>query len=209
MPEGNPPLIGDFSGPAENGPREDLSLPNTEKEAEKQEVRESLEREHILAEAKKEETAQDRYLKQLEDVGLGVKEAREIMAEILANDVYRETHHIGPQGHKIECVIRSRAYADIQRAYRYLEAEKPTYPSAMNDFMATYNVAASLEKFANKTFRFPDPIEQPDDADEAFQERLNFLKKKNSFLLSKLTELVSQLDNKLLAVFSEGAPEDF
>jgi len=203
-----PPLIGDFSGPEQNGPREDLNLPSAEKEQETQSASEEKEKE-ATSSAPEKPDPQTEYTQRLEEAGLTIPQAREIMAEILANDVYKETHYIGPQGDRTECVIRSRAYADIQRAYRYLEAEKPTYPAAMNDFLATYNVAASIEKYGDKTFKFPNPITEPDEADEAFQERLNFLKLKNSFLLSKLTELVSAMDNKLLAVFSEGAPEDF
>jgi len=207
MLEGKPPLLGDFSGPSQNGPRDDLNLPNIEKEVAKELTKKETKKEDMQQEPVYDPAKE--YAKGLKEVGLTFPQAREIMAEILANDVYKEVHYIGPKDHKIECVIRSRSYADIQRAYRYLEAEKPTYPSAMNDFLATYNVAASLEKYGDKTFRFPNPITDPDGADEAFQERLNFLKVKNSFLLSKITTLVSELDNKLLAIFAEGAPEDF
>ena len=211
MTAGKAPLLGgDFSGPENNAPRkEEFALPSVENELTK---KKDTQEEGVGDEAKEDmegPSPQEEYHKGLKEAGIALSEAREIMAEILVNDVYRETHHVGPKGHEVTCVLRSRTYADIQRAYRYLEAEKPTYPAAMNDFMATYNVAASLEQFAGKTFSFPDSVKDPDKADEAFQERLNFLKGKNSFLLSKITDLVAKMDGKLMAVFAEGAPEDF
>ena len=200
------PLIGEFSGPENNSPRKSFELPGPSPQEKKEEEKTE---EFGEEEGPKEQTPEDVYREGLENVGLKVEEARTIMAEVLINDVYRERHTIGTKETHIEVVLRSRTYADIQRAYRYLEAEKPDFPVVVNDYLATYNVAASLERFGDTTFEFPDPISSPDKSDEAFQKRLNFLKRKNSFVLSKLTSLVSQMDNKLLAIFADGAPADF
>jgi hypothetical protein len=203
------PLIGEFSGPENNSPRKSFDLPSKREEQKKEE--------EVIAEAAavdvdddiKEQTPEELYREGLKNVGLSVEEARSIMAEVLVNDVCRERHTLGSNDAKVEVVLRSRTYADIQRAYRYLEAEKPDFPVVVNDYLATYNVAASLERFGDNVFDFPDPISNPDKADEAFQKRLNFLKRKNSFVLSKLTGLVAGMDNKLLAIFADGAPADF
>lgn len=215
------PLVGQFSGPPGNVPRipTDFSLPRkaatpkvedtqveaTEKETEKKTEKEKHE-EDILRPKTPQEKAAD-YAKGLAEVGVTPVGARTILERVLVDDLYEETIKLGP----IEVVVRTRNYKDVTRTLRYLELEKPTYALGINDVVARYNMAASLAKYG------PHKLEHPskktgataEDIEAAFYARLEFILELPVVAVDRLQQIVHDFDQKIGAVFAEGAPEDF
>ncbi|RKY28321.1 MAG: hypothetical protein DRP83_00950 [Planctomycetota bacterium] len=199
------PMIGQFSGPPTNSPRVALRRKDEsegeieEKEAEKGEVQQAT--------SKTPTQIQNEFMKGLEDVGLELNQARAIMDEVLEKGYWTETHQI----RKKELIVRSRGYRDTLRSQRFLEVENPTYAMGMDEIIMRYNSAASLVRFGDRKFDFPE--DQKGTSDEeieaAFEERRRFLEGLPSIVVGKINTIVFNMDVKLGAVFAEGAPEDF
>jgi hypothetical protein len=211
MTENRPPLIPGigFSGPNQNAPREAApDLPS--KPAESVSPTENPEAELATTPAKpktKEEKEKD-YLAGLDAVGLSRVEARTIQEAVLVGRYYEEEFTLGS---KATVLLRTRGYADVQRAMRYLEVEAPTYNMAINDLIARYNMAASLVRYCDQTFKFPQKREgaTSEEIEKAFMERYDFVMDLPTIAVDKLMKLNHKFDMKVAAVFEEGAPEDF
>lgn len=190
MSEPSAPLIGTFKSVPENKER----LPR------KEEV-ESLpsKSEEIIPETLNVTKSRSLSFEEgLKRVDLEKSEARLIMDTLLANGYYEESIKLG----KITVKIRTRSYQDTLRAQRMLEVEQPQYPLSVNELLARYNVAASIVAYGSTVFVKEDP-------EDAFQERMDFLMKLPGVVFQRLHEMVFKFDQKISAVFAEGAPEDF
>ena len=203
------PLIGAFKGPAQNAPR----IPRKESEmtpvVDKDEValKESMDviDKEILEPMMKEGTPEgvaESYEEGLKSVGLTRPKARAIMEEILVNNYYQETFYI----QSLPVVLRTRGYQDTVRLHQFLSAESPVYQASIQDFIARFNLAASLVKYGDREFKFP---EDSKEAETAFDERLAFVKSRVDFIVTRLMKLSFDFDNKLSKVFADGAPQDF
>lgn len=215
MDKETPTLIGDFGndlqGPKGNGPRKPPLQRNSSESMPEEKMRE------VVKEANKElsppspEEQAKRYLEGLSQVGVTQEEARKIMDCVLFQEEYSEELKLG---HGVMVVLRTRNYADTQRMLRLVEAEAPQMPMHVNDIIARCNVSASLERYKDTEFRFPKKdrknLEKSEkDIEDAFYERLDFVMGLPTPVVSRLMELVAIFDNRLFAVFAEGAPENF
>lgn len=168
-----------------------------------------------LAEALRPLTPEEkakRYLEGLAAVELSQGEARAILDAVLFNDYYEETLEVA---RGVMATLRTRTYTDTQRMLRMVEAEAPQIPTHYNDILARCNVAASLVEYNKKRFSMPIRTEDMTrDAfrkleEEAFQDRLEYVMNLPTPVMAKLMNMVAKFDNKIFAVFEEGAPEDF
>ena len=196
------PLIGEhFSGPKDNGPRTPLQR------------KEDLTPEEKIEEAvtpDKPETAADKaqtYREGLDAAGISTTKAREILDAVVFNDCYTEDVVI--QG-RLKVGIRTRIYDDLQRIMQALESEAPAFAVHTDDLVARYNVAASLAYYKDIRFDHPDPeIATFDEVTEAFHRRMKFLLARPTPIIDRLIAAVNKFDRVMMAVFAEGAPEDF
>jgi len=200
------PLIGQFSGPKGNKPRkasddsEDLqrnadapNFPISEMdEGEEEEVR----------------SPEEKYLARLKKVGLSIEKARIIRDNMLFNHFHEETYLIG---NKLPVVLRTRDYGDAQRAMRRLEAEAPQYAMSINDLVAHCNMAASLSKYGDKSFKLytPDDDASEEEREESFDARSRYLQRLPTTVVDSLMSFAAEFDEMIAAVFATGAPEDF
>lgn len=215
-----PPLVGQFNGPPGNAVRSPVDLPRKPAPAATPEGAEKIEEALKATAAEKAEkksedtprvkTPQEKaadYQKGLEAVGLSGPEARAIMEAVLVNDIYEETVKLG----SVPVKIRTRLYEDMLRTLRYLELEKPTYAMGIGDVVARYNMAASLSSWGDKVFDHPtvDKGSSGEEVEAAFHRRLVFLMGKPIPAVDRLMQHLHDFDEKVRAVFAEGAPEDF
>jgi hypothetical protein len=214
LDEKKAPLVGQFSGPPGNVPRTPSSLPRKPPaedppvpEGKEETGKESKVQEDDTPRAKTPQEKASDYAKGLKSVGLSPEEARAILEMVLVSDNYEESRKMGP----IEVVIRTRNYKDANRTLRFLELEKPTYALGINDLIARYNMAASLVSYGKNVFSHPSKKNGASDEEieNAFHERLAFVFELPVVAVDKLQQLVYDLDQKIGAVFAEGAPEDF
>lgn len=202
------PMIGQFSGPDNNAPRVALQRKDPEKSAGAPEASEASEAPtEAQSPPSTPEEIHKEFLEGLKEVGLTLDEARGIMDEVLTKRFYTERHEL--RGKPL--IVRSRNYRDTLRTQQYLEAENPTYATSMDEIILRYNAAASLVQFGDRTFDHPEDRTEytEQDVEDAFDTRLRFLQTLPSIVVGKLNTVVYNMDRKLAAVFSEGAPEDF
>ena len=212
------PIPGQFLGPTgDNAPRQprkekvkEVPITNSTAPADLKKQLETLASELDSQESTEESakllTAEEReaiYVAGLEEVGLDLVGARDIMEKILVNDYYEEAYRIGP----LPVKLRTRTYSDTLRAQQHLEVENPTYNMSVQDLVARYNVAASLSQYGDNIFEFPGGVELQ--TETAFKARLEFVMGRPAIVMAKLMELVYRFDIKMGAVFAEGAPQDF
>jgi hypothetical protein len=221
MTDKTPTIIGEFESVPNNKPRKieaqmtpppAAPTPAPEGAPSKEDATKAL---SDLAEALRPPTPEEkakRYLEGLSAVGVTQGEARAILDAVLFNDYYEEIVEIG---RGVVAVIRTRTYTDTQRMLRMAEAEAPQIPRHYNDILARCNVAASLVEYNKERFSVPVKTEgMTRDAfkkleEEAFQDKLEYLMNLPTPVVTKLIYHVSRFDEKILAVFEEGAPEDF
>ena len=153
-------------------------------------------------------TEEERYVKGLEEAGLTVAQARVIMEAMFVNGYYEEEIYLGAGTY---VTLRSRQYFDTIRSNRKLEADRVEYVASINNVVNSYNTAASLVKYANRDFSVPKPHGDvdPQVIEDSFTKRLEFLERLPAQVAIKLMQKTFEFDKKLMAVFSDGAPQDF
>lgn len=201
------PLIGQFGkGPMQNSPRvarkEEPSAPAEKTDDEK--IKESMDiiADEIVAKTKTPEEVAKTYEEGLKEVGLTLGQAREIMEHVLTNNYYEKQFFIA----SLPVTLRTRTYHDTVRLHRFLTAESPTYQASIQDLIARHNLAASLSRFGDNLFEFPDDEKK---AEEAFDARHKFVESRNEFVVTRLMKLAYEFDTLLAKVFADGAPQDF
>lgn len=203
------PVIGEnkmFSGPKDNAPRA-ASLPGKQKDK----VEESLDIIAELAGSKppvdeKVLSKEEQYEKNLIEFGITLRDARHIMEQMVTKGFYEEDFKVGP----ITCTLRTRVYEDLIRTQRLLEIERPEYASAVQEMLNRYNTAASLVRYGEYTFDHPDAMVATEkDIEDAFDKRMHFVKRLPQLVSVKVMQFSYEFDRKMIAVFGEGAPQDF
>jgi hypothetical protein len=202
-PNQGAPLIGQFKGPQQNTARK----PQPEKSEDDKKLEETMAviDKEILDPAIKEGTPEgvaETYEGGLASVGLNLADARRIMEEILVKNCYQETFHI----QSLPVTLRTRSYHDTVRLHHFMTAENPAYQASIQDVIARHNLAASLVKYGDKEFDFP---EDEKAAETAFDTRMQFIEMRNALVVGRLMKLVYDFDNKMAKVFADGAPQDF
>jgi hypothetical protein len=92
-------------------------------------------------------------------------------------------------------------YDDHLRLQTTLEMQKPQLAISQDELITRYNLAASLYEWAGEKLKH--------DNDEDFDNIMKLLKKMPSPLFSVLSRELSKFDTKVMAVFAEGADENF
>ncbi len=200
------PLIGQFKGPQQNAAR-GAPKPAPEKSEEDKKLAETMEviDKEILDPMLKEGTPEgvaETYEGGLASVGLTLADARRIMEEILVKNCYQETVYI----QSLPVTFRTRSYHDTVRLHRFMTAENPAYQASIQDIIARHNLAASLTKYGDKEFEFP---EEEKAAETAFDVRMLFIETRNALVVGRLMKLVYDFDSKMAKIFADGAPQDF
>lgn len=199
------PLVGDFLGTKDNGPR----LPRKDSaEKDDDSISKKMLDEVDAAIDRKAARAPEELVKAYEEglaeVGIDRDEASKIMEKILIEQVYIREYNIGP----VAVELRTRDYSDTLRISRLLETEAPTYNMSVQDFVARCNLAASLHRYKDKVFEHPDPKDQTR-CNEVFHEKLDFVIALPHIVVGKLMNLSYKFDTLVAAVFADGAPQDF
>jgi hypothetical protein len=195
-----------FSGPKDNAPRA-ASLPGKQKDK----VEESLDIIAELAGSKplvdeKVLSKEEQYEKNLVEFGITLRDARHIMEQMVTKGFYEEDFKVGP----ITCTLRTRVYEDLIRTQRLLGIERPEYASAVQEMLNRYNTAASLVRYGEYTFDHPDAMVATEkDIEDAFDKRMQFVKRLPQLVSVKVMQFSYEFDRKMIAVFGEGAPQDF
>jgi hypothetical protein len=185
------PLIDQFKGPENNGPREETitDLPDFSKE-------EPGEIDVSPAKA---------YLEGLNAIDLSRAEAVAIIDAVVSDGIYLETVKIN---NRVVVEFGTRSYRDLQRVSRLLENESPTLPMSVNDLISRFNLAASLRSYNGKALPWNDK-EKDQAVSKEFQERLDFIYGLPDIIVHRMMEALSEFDHKIGVVFAKGAPEDF
>jgi hypothetical protein len=203
------PVIGDnkmFSGPRDNAPRTPI-LPGKQKEK----IEASLDIIAEMASTKPEEeekklSPEEKYEQTLKEFDLTLRDARSIMEKMVTKGFYSEEFKIGP----ITCVLRTRVYEDLIRTQRLLESERLEYSSSVQEVLNRYNTAASLARYGENIFEHPDPqVSTEIEIEEAFEKRLLFVRRLPQLISVRVMQFSYEFDRKMLAVFGDGAPQDF
>jgi hypothetical protein len=192
------PTIGDFRGTEQNKPRppppaetapEEKSAPAAEEQGpEKLEI---LKESDFLTPAEK-------YRERLKNLNIELKEAEAIYDGVLTKGYYEE--YVRLRGSQ-RAVFRTRMYDDHLRLQTVLEMQKPQLAISQDELITRYNLAASLYEWGGKPLKH--------DSDDDFDAIMVLLKKMPSPIFSVLSRELSKFDAKVMAVFAEGADENF
>ena len=208
------PRIGDdsdFSGPPNNEPRTPKVPEMEEGQAEK--IEESMaEIDDALGDIEnpKPKSPQElakRYRENLENLGVSKDEALRIQESVTVDGYHEETVYMG----RVPVRLRTRLYLDTRRVYQELENKRLDLPASIQDFISRYNMVGSLVSVGKRKYpHVDDPMEASDEEiDKAFAQRLKMVDKLNDTVVARLMVLVFEFDEKIRAVFAEGAPQDF
>lgn len=143
-------------------------------------------------------TPAERYQKRLREATISLADATAIYDAVLTNG-YHETYvRLGKSG---RAVFRTRVYEDALRLQTALEMEKPQLVITQDELITRYNLAASLYEWQGKAI--------PHETDADFQAALKLIRRFPGPVYSLLAMELAKFDQRVMAVFSEGAAENF
>lgn len=201
------PTIGDFRGTEQNKPRpppaatEAASLTAQTANTQAIETTETTPAAKMAAEVTKDLdllTPAEKYREQLKLMKIDLKEAESIYDGVLTKGYYEE--YIRLRGNQ-RAVFRTRMYDDHLRLQTVLEMQKPQLAISQDELITRYNLAASLYEWNGKPLKH--------DTDDDFDEVMKIVKKFPAPVFSLLQRELAKFDAKVMAVFSEGADENF
>jgi hypothetical protein len=196
------PVIGDFRGAEQNKPRT-ASAPVTEEKKENSvtTAEEGADTTSPVAPLLKPSdflTPAERYRERLKVMKIDLKEAESIYDGVLTKGYYEE--YIRIRGSN-RAVFRTRMYEDHLRLQTVLEMQKPQLALSQDELITRYNLSASLFEWNGKTLKH--------DNDADFDEVMKLVRRLPSPVFSLLQRELSKFDAKVMAVFEEGADENF
>ena len=192
------PVIGDFRSPEKNKPR---TAPPPAPEKESPEEVEAEAAAKVLDEVAEDSaflTPAELYRENLKKLKLDLKTAELIYDTVLTKGYYEE--YVRLRGDH-RAVFRTRSYEDHLRLQTTLEMQKPQLAISQDELITRYNLAASLYEWDGKTLKH--------ETDDDFDAVMTLLRKMPAPLFSVLARELSKFDAKIMAVFSEGADENF
>lgn len=200
------PTIGDFRGADDNKPRPPPPPVETEKAAalptEETPAPEKAPAPPGLAEALTRDldflTPAERYRENLKRLKIDLKEAAAIYDGVLSKGYYEE--YVRLRGDQ-RAVFRTRMYEDHLRLQTVLEMQKPQLAISQDEIITRYNLAASLYEWNGKTLKH--------ETDEDFDAVMKLVRKLPGPIFTLLNRELSKFDAKVMAVFDEGADENF
>jgi hypothetical protein len=194
--------IGDFSKPLVDKPAAAGATGDTKVRLEAAE--QSLETEANAAEAalKPIKSFEDK----LKEVKVTKEQAADIIDSVLMKGYWSETV---PVTSRINLKLRTRSARDVRRIQDYLEVHRPVYDAHYQEIMGRMTLAASLEQFGKDVFSFPGKEAKPEDYEDAFQKRAQYIEGLADPALRLLFMKLWTFDEKIRVVLSEGTIENF
>lgn len=191
------PLIGDFRGTEKNKPRIEAPPP-PEPEQVEPEVPAAAEALEGLASGADFLSPAEIYQENLKKLKIDLKTAELIYDTVLTKGYYEE--YVRLRGNH-RAVFRTRSYEDHLRLQTVLEMQKPQLALSQDELITRYNLAASLYEWDGKALKHG--------TDDDFDAIMAILRKMPAPLFSVLARELSKFDAKIMAVFAEGADENF
>lgn len=201
MPTKPETVIGDFQRPKQS-PTPAPTGPTTSQRLEEKET--LLERE--VKSTEEQLKPLESYEEALAKAGIDKDQAATIIDDVLMKGYYSETI---PVTSRINVRLRTRSYADTMRVNTALDVLKPMYQVGYDEIVYRYSLAASLEYFAGKEFKFPTARDSRETQDQLFDERLKFLETQPEATVLILFEKLRKFDERIRTVLKEGAIENF
>lgn len=194
------PTIGDFRGTSDNKPR--ASPPPDSKE----EVASAEPSVHTETPDPSQELLRDtdflspaeKYRERLKQMQVDLKEAEVIYDAVLSKGYYEE--YVRLRGDH-RAVFRTRQYEDHLRLQTILEMQKPQLAISQDELITRYNLASSLFEWDGKPLKH--------ETDDDFDSVLKLVRKLPAPLFTVLSRELAKFDAKVMAVFAEGADENF
>jgi len=186
------PTIGDFRGTADNKPRQ-APAPEVDTKA--------------PADAKVGAaptttgdflTVVEVYRENLKRLKIDLKDAESIYDGVLTKGYYEE--YVRLRGNT-RAVFRTRMYEDHLRLQTVIEMQKPQLALSQDELITRYNLAASLYEWNGKELKHG--------TDEDFDEVMKIVTRLPGPIFTVLSRELSKFDSKVMAVFDEGADENF
>jgi hypothetical protein len=143
-------------------------------------------------------TPAERYRENLKRMKIDLKEAASIYDGVLSKGYYEE--YVRLRGDQ-RAVFRTRMYEDHLRLQTVLEMQKPQLAISQDEIITRYNLAASLYEWNGKALKH--------DTDDDFDAVMKLVRKLPGPIFTLLNRELSKFDAKVMAVFAEGADENF
>lgn len=188
------PVIGDFRGVDNNKPRTEAPAKPVEEEKVVDPVEAPVEDEvdpDML-------TPAERYRAELKKRNVSLEDAAAIYDAVLSKGYYEE--YVRLRGNH-RAVFRTRQYDDHLRLQTILEMQKPQLIISQEELITRYNLAASLFEWDGKVLKH--------DNDTDFENAMRLVKALPAPIFTVLARELSKFDAKVMAVFAEGAEENF
>lgn len=187
------PVIGDFRGAENNKLREapkakeetPVDAPAPEAAGDEEVDRDML-------------TPAERYRALLKERNISLDEADAIYDAVLSKGYYEE--YVRLRGNH-RAVFRTRQYADNLRLQTALEMNKPQLVLSQDELITRYNLSASLYEWDGKPLKH--------DTEQDFDAVMTLIQNMPAPLYSVLARELSKFDSKIMAIFSEGAEQNF
>lgn len=197
------PTIGDFRGSEQNKPRpppapiadaapapEETAQPSPPQDPAKA-VEDAVKNLDFL-------TPAEAYRERLKRLKVDLKEAEAIYDGVLSKGYYEE--YVRLRGNQ-RAVFRTRQYEDHLRLQTVLEMTKPQLAISQDELITRFNLASSLYEWQGQPLKH--------DTDEDFDKVMAIVKKLPAPIFTLLNRELSKFDAKVMAVFDEGADENF
>jgi hypothetical protein len=188
------PTIGDFRGTDQNKPRLQAPSPTPAPT----EATSAAPKEPGSAPDADFLTPAERYRERLKAMKIDIKEAEGIYDAVLSKGYYEEYVRLRAN-HR--AAFRTRSYEDHLRLQTTLEMQRPHLAISQDEIITRFNLAASLYEWDGKAV--------PHGTDENFDAVMILLKSLPGPIFSVLARELSKFDTKVMAVFDEGAEENF
>lgn len=144
-------------------------------------------------------TPAERYRERLKRMKIELKDAEIIYDGVLTKGYYEE--YVRLRGEKNRAVFRTRMYDDHLRLQTILEMQKPQLAISQDELITRYNLAASLYEWNGQQLKHEN--------DDDFDKVLKLVTKFPGPIFTLLARELSKFDAKVMAVFDEGADENF
>jgi hypothetical protein len=149
----------------------------------------------------------ERWRDAIEAADLTEEDADKILDAVLATGHYDKSHKLF-RG-RMTVVLRSRDSASLQRVSDALDSIRTNDVRVHTQMMNRYNLAASLVRYQDKSFKHPPANGDINEREKSFAERLSFIDTVPAPVLVQLYTLLSKFDNAVFAAMSEGAELGF
>ena len=142
----------------------------------------------------------------LKEKGITEEKAQEIVDNLFTQGFHSEKVQLT---RRVSATLRTREHADTLRLQMALEVQRPIYTHVLQEITARYNLAASMERFNDTTFKFPKSDADKEVIEGLFDERLKFVERMPDPAYYKLTDRLAKMDRTVAAVMREGVAENF